>query len=186
MKSNLTYEKFFSEIILSVRYIQKDKSRIVEGQIRAEELHAYLTKFNLPLSVWLSEDGSGIVPKAEYDTLNSQLVGQVLPFDEESGIPIKHSYMARTAEEIEKYLKIQPANKATLVYIIVAQPLKRNVPPFVLSIFGTDNKFTSDQVSKRWQYTKGELARYGCYGILFKSNISTVYTHTHSRKSSVL
>lgn len=144
------------EIIFSVRYIQVAKPRIIEGQIRAEELHAYLTKFNLPLSVWLSEDGSGIVPKIEYDSANSQLVGHVLPFDENTGIPIKHSYIQ---EEIRANMTNTSVNTATLVYIIVAQPLKRNVPSFVLSIFGTDNKFTSDQVLNRWQFVERELNR---------------------------
>lgn len=131
----------------------------MEGRIRAEELHAYLMKFGLPLSVWLSEDGSGVVPKVEYDTFNSQLVGQVLPIDAKIGIPIEHSYIVRSAREIEKHLRNESIIKATLVYIVVAQPLKRNVPPFVLCIFGTDNKFTSDQVLKRWQTVEAELAR---------------------------
>lgn len=113
------------------------------------------------MSVWLSEDGSGIVPKVEYDALNSQLVGQVLPTNENTGMPIKLSFVVRSAEEIEKRLKNESVNKATLVYIVVAQPLKRNVPPFVLSIFGTDNQFTSDQVLKRWHFMEAELARYG-------------------------
>lgn len=136
----------------------------MEGEIRAKELHEYLVKRKLPMSVWLSEDGSGIVPKIDYNSANSQLVGQVLPIDEISGIPIKNTFMARSAEEIERHMTNDSVKKATLVYIIVAQPLKLNVPPFVLSIFGTDNKFKSDQVLARWQYTEAELARYVPFG----------------------
>lgn len=109
---------------------------------------------------WLSEDGSGIVPKVEYDTLNSQLVGQVLPIDGKTGIPIKHAYVVKSAADIESFLKDTSINKATLVYIVMAQPLKQNVPPFVLSVFGTDNKFKADQVLQRWKFMEAELARY--------------------------
>lgn len=135
----------------------------MEGQIRAEELRDYLVKFNLPKAVWLSEDASGIVPKIEYDSLTSQLIGLVLPVDNISGIPISRTYMARSAEEIERHVNHTSIKKATLVYIVVAQPLKENVPPFVLSIYGTDNKFTSQQVLNRWKYVEAELARYFCF-----------------------
>lgn len=118
-----------------------------------------MTKLKLPLSVWLSEDGSGITPKVEYDTINSQLVGKVLPIDERTGIPIPHSYIVRTPREIEDHLTNKSVNKASLVYIIMAQPLKQNVPPFVLSIFGTDNKFNADHVLNRWEFVEAELTR---------------------------
>lgn len=52
------------------------------------------------------------------------------------------------------------------MYIIMAQPLKRNIPPFVLSIFGTDNKFKSNHVLSRWDFVKTELSRYKTQYIL--------------------
>lgn len=39
----------------------------------------------------------------------------------------------------------------------MVQPLKQNIPPFCLSIFGTDNKFTANEVTLRWQYIKEKL-----------------------------
>lgn len=41
----------------------------------------------------------------------------------------------------------------------MAQPLKENIPPFCLSIFGTDNKFLASDVLKRWSYIKEELEK---------------------------
>lgn len=43
----------------------------------------------------------------------------------------------------------------------MAQPLKENIPPFILQIFGTDNKFTGKNVTKRWKYIRKELEKYG-------------------------
>lgn len=122
-----------------------------------------MTKLKLPLSVWLSEDGSGIIPKIEYDTNHDQLIGQVLPIDELTGMPIPHSFITPEAEDIAKYVTNPQLKMATIVYIIMAQPLKENIPPFLLCVFGTDNKFTSDHVLKRWQHVETELAKYATY-----------------------
>lgn len=41
----------------------------------------------------------------------------------------------------------------------MAQPLKENIPPFCLCIFGTDNKFLASDVLRRWDFIKEELER---------------------------
>lgn len=51
-------------------------------------------------------------------------------------------------------------NKSTLVYIIMAVPLKEGVAPFILQLFGTDNKFKTIDVIKRWNHTIELLKRY--------------------------
>lgn len=40
----------------------------------------------------------------------------------------------------------------SLAYVIMAQLLAHNAPMFCLCIFGTDNKFHSDHILKRWVY----------------------------------
>lgn len=141
-------------LIFSVSHIHKDKERIIEGDLRCHKLRDYLERSNSPLSVFLSEDGSGIVKKIVYDTKTNQLVGLVLPFNETNGMPKLFSFEAKSAEDIQKYVQLPQSH---LVYIICAQPLKENVPPFILQIFGTDNKFKSEDVLKRWSYTVSEL-----------------------------
>lgn len=81
-------------------------------------------------------------------------MGLVLPFDSITGIPKMFSFEAKTAEDIEKYLKLP---KSTLVYIIVAQPLISGAAPFILQAYGTDNKFETSDVLKRWTFTLNEL-----------------------------
>lgn len=48
----------------------------------------------------------------------------------------------------------------SLVYIVMAQPLQTGIPPFVLQIFGTNNKFNSQHILNRWKFTVAELKRY--------------------------
>lgn len=96
----------------------------------------------------------------EYDSTTSQLIGQVLPVDKHTGIPTSNTYMARSYEEIKTHVENASAARSSLAYIIVAQALDEKAPPFILSIHGTDNTFNSEQIMRRWDFIKAELARY--------------------------
>lgn len=85
-------------------YISEKKCRINEGELRCSELSRYLAKLDLKKAVWLCEDASGIVAKIEYDSSTNQLVGLVLPFDND-GIPVAFTFVVNSVEEIEKYAK---------------------------------------------------------------------------------
>lgn len=106
--------------------------------------------------VWLSEDASGIEGKIEFDPRTNQMVGIVLPLNQCTGIPISSSYLARDLNEIQENMK---KDKAMYVYTIMAQPLSRGAPPFPLQLFGSNNKFTTQDVLLRWRHTIEELKR---------------------------
>lgn len=141
----------------SVKHIQRNKERIVEGELRAEKLNNYLEEIKSPKHVFLSEDASGIVKSVVYDVYSNQLVGIVLPFNDTNGMPKMLSFEAKSAQDIEKYLSLP---KSTLVYIMVAQPLEIGAAPFILQMFGTDNKFGTNEVLNRWAYTETELNKW--------------------------
>lgn len=130
---------------------------MTEGGLRCEELKEFLQSIGAPMVVWLSEDGSGIVPRAVYDMHSNKLVGINLPINELTGMPITSAYLARNLSEISSHMK-NPLS--TLVYIIMAQPIMPKCPPFVLQLFGTNNKFTTQNVLDRWTYTVEELQKY--------------------------
>lgn len=81
-------------------------------------------------------------------------MGLVLPFNAADGMPKMFSFEAKSAEEIEKYLKLP---QSSLVYIMVAQPLVNGAAPFILQIFGTNNTFKTSDVLSRWACTEAEL-----------------------------
>lgn len=151
------FKYIFSESILiffSVKHVHKDKTKIIEGELRIAALKEYLIKTKSPMAVFLSEDGSGIIKKVTYDPTTKQLVGIVLPY-KENGMPKTMAFIPRSANDIEEYMKLE---YSSLVYMIVAHPLS-NAPPFILSIFGTNNKFTKSHVLKRWEFIEKELKR---------------------------
>lgn len=147
-----------------VKYIHDHKKTIIEGNLRCEELDAYLEKVNAPKIVWLAEDATGIIQKIVYDTTTNQLIGIVLPMNEK-GMPIAFTFKAQSIDDIEQYMK-KPMS--THAYLVMAQPIKPKTPPFLLQIFGTDNKFKTENVLNRWEYTKHELQRYKCFKCFYK------------------
>lgn len=148
---NLKYICTFTE-----KYISQKKPRIIEGQLRCQELKAYLDGLGLGTHIWLSEDASGIVTKIEFDPNTNQMVGLVLPTNSTSGMPISFTFLARNAAEIQNNMR---KKQSTLVYMVLAQPLLKGVPPFILQIYGTDNTFTTSSVLLRWDHTINELER---------------------------
>lgn len=136
-----------------MNYISQHKPRVIEGELRIDELAKHLEKFNSPKTVWLSEDGSGIVSKVAYDSSTNQLVGVVLPTDSNTRFPISFSYTPHNYHDIVQCME-KP--HSSLIYLIMAQPVSENVPPFILSLFGTDNGFTTQDVMFRWKHIKNE------------------------------
>lgn len=132
------------------------KEKVIEGALRCTELKAYLEKIGASNTVWLSEDGSGIVKRAVYDVSSNQLVGLNLPLDENSGMPISSTFVARNLGDIEKHMK-KPLS--SLVYVVMAQPTMLDCRPFILQIFGTNNKFSRSDVLNRWTHMKIELRK---------------------------
>lgn len=47
--------------------------------------------------------------------------------------------------------------RASYLNVVMAQPLARGIPPFCLLLFGTDSKYTSVDIEKRWQFIRAEL-----------------------------
>lgn len=138
-------------------YIAKDKCKILEGELRLKELIEYLDKYELPKFVWISEDATGIVSKVEYDAQSNQLTGLVLPLHEQTGNPIAFSYLASSADEIRNSVEKE---KSTHVHLVLAQPLVEGVPPIIIQIFGTSNKYRANHVSKRWNTLEDSLNKY--------------------------
>lgn len=136
--------------------MNQKKPTIVEGELRLEGLKNYLEGLNLVKSVWLSEDATGIVEKVEMDPKTNQMVGLVLPTNFQNGMPIPFTYLARNTDEIHDNMK---CSKSTHVYMIMAQPLAKHVPPYVLQLFGTDNKFSTENILLRWKHTVEESMR---------------------------
>lgn len=164
------------------RYTRRTHCNIVEGILRCEELRVYLEERNLPFIVSLSEDATRIDGKVQYDSKTNQMVGFVLPIDSQTGMPIVYSYKARNDSEILQHFAY--GQSAHFVNVIMAQPMGK-VAPFCLLIFGTNSKYTAEDVSMRWTYIRDQLRNSDINLISISSDSDPKY-NSAMRKNSCL
>lgn len=127
------------------------------GLIKIRRIITLLNSRNLPLAVALSEDSTRIVGRIQYDSVTNQLIGFVPPINVE-GMPIPLSFPATNAETI--LCHFTSGNEVSnFLNVVMAQPLNQNAAPFCLLVYGTDNKYTTNDVIKRWKFIKKELKK---------------------------
>ncbi|KAK3931307.1 Telomere length regulator protein RIF1 [Frankliniella fusca] len=137
--------------LTTVRRKLFSKYPIKEGYFRGLELKNFLEERDLPFIIWLSEDGTRVNGRVQYDLRTNQIIGFVPPLDKD-GLPTTDSFPATSAAEIKSYY--DKGVVSSNAYLIVAQPLSPNAPSFCLCLYRTDNSFTAADVSQRWSWTK--------------------------------
>lgn len=165
------------------KYIQQYDCRIVEGILRSKELLQYLKERNLPLVVSLSEDGTRITNRIQYDSKTNQLVGFVLPTSSDNGMPIPFSFRARNVREIIGHFNSQSPIGSN-VNVVMAQPISdKRVPPLCLLLFTTDNAYTGADVENRWTFIIKELNEEGIQVLSCSSDSDPKYNSAMRRLS---
>lgn len=102
-----------------------------------------------------------------------RLFGFVLPLNDETGSPIPFAFPARNAEEILHHFSSNNT-VSSFLNVIMAQPMAK-VSPFCLIIYGSDNKYTSLDVTKRWKYIRDQLANVNIKVLTFNSDSDPRY-----------
>lgn len=165
------------------RYIRNASESVVEGHFRAIELRDYLLKRDLPLIVSLSEDATRIDKRVQYDSKTNQILGFAVPLNDKTGMPIPFCFPARNFEEILKHFS-NSNNEAGFANIIMAQPMDR-VAPFCLLLFGSDSKYTAENVMSRWMFMIETLKKVGIMVLTISSDSDPRY-NSAMRKLSML
>ncbi|VEN51230.1 unnamed protein product [Callosobruchus maculatus] len=150
-------------------YITNNGEKIEEGVFDYDGLCRFLEERNLPKVVWISEDGTRVTGKIEYDSRSNKVVGFTLPLVD--GLPQTSSFLATSAKAIQDYFLT--SSKANYAYIVMAQPLSKFAPPHCLVVFRTDNRFDASDVTKRWKHIKESLKKRGILLLGFSSDGDT-------------
>ncbi|KAK3917588.1 Bifunctional aspartokinase/homoserine dehydrogenase 2, chloroplastic [Frankliniella fusca] len=136
-------------------HAEKSTNHIVEGEFRFPELVQYLEDRKLGKEIWLSDDGTRIKVQVQYDTRTNQLVGLVPQLDR-NGLPKVSSFVADSAENIKQQLLSKSVSNYE--YVLMAQPMA-DFAPFLLCMFGTDNKFSTMQILQRWKMASARVKK---------------------------
>lgn len=139
------------------RYLHTKSIKIRKGEFRFDGLQRHLELYNVSiLTIAISEDATRVIAKVDYDPEYNTLIGLVCPCDE-NGIPIADIYRFTNFDSVKDIL--ENAEKAKLVYTFIAQPLQQHVPSFCLALFGTNIKFDSEDVLRRWEFINSECIK---------------------------
>ncbi len=131
---------------------------VKEGVINAKLLKQYLCENGLPLIVSLAEDATAIVARREYSSSSNSVLGFSLPL-QLNGLPDSDMAIVKDSQDIINMFEQYP--RASTVIVVMAQPLQRNFPPLRICAFGSDNKFTAEDVTRRLNTIENELLKHG-------------------------
>ena len=139
---------FLPSLTVIRREIDSAAARIVEGEFRYDSMVDYLasqkTKF-----VFAAEDCTAVIPRIVFDSKTNTFVGFTSSL--ENGIPKISSFSTESFSELENWFNT--STKSHLLNLQMIQPINLNNAPgpsFILSSYGTDNQFKTDDILMKW------------------------------------
>lgn len=136
----------------------KEFPKTVEDDLKCFELKMFLQSRNYPMKIFISEDQTAITKRIRYNPISNQMVGFVRHISK-TGFPIQNQYQVNSVKDIKHAFQNEAI--AQNAYVFMAQPLVNGAPAFCLAIFGSNNKFSAEDVLTRWNYIRKELKNYG-------------------------
>ncbi|EFX70567.1 hypothetical protein DAPPUDRAFT_328025 [Daphnia pulex] len=157
----------FHGAVPGLRTVKSKLSRydrsVPEGVVNVKYLKDFLIQNNLPLIVSISEDCTAIVSQRNYDSASNSVMGVSLPM-EANGLRNHRRAVVTDIKSIVDVFEEFP--RATLVLVVMAQPLVDSIPPIRILSFCTDNKFTAEDVKARMHSIITALAAEGILALV--------------------
>jgi hypothetical protein len=128
--------------------IDSTANRVTEGEFRYSLMFDYISSQNINF-VFVSEDCTSVVPRIIYDVQLDTFIGFTPHLDD--GLPQVNSFSTDSFAELEVWF--ETLKKSHLLNLCMIQPINSSstaCSPFVLSAFGTDNQFNTQDILMRW------------------------------------
>ncbi|KAJ1518923.1 hypothetical protein ONE63_011465 [Megalurothrips usitatus] len=148
----------FPAICTIQKFINCNADPVVECVLSIPELVSFLDKRNLPREIIVSIDATAVSQRVQYDPKTNQVCG-LKPALNSCGLPVALSFPAVSAAKIKEF--IDNNSVSTVAFVIMARPHAANAPAFCLSLYGSDNKFSTSQVDSSLQYLAKACAEKG-------------------------
>lgn len=157
-------------------YIGTSENHLTEGLFNYDGASDYFNR-NQSILGFCAEDSTAIVPKITYDTTSDTFIGFSLPLDG-NGVPIIKSYSTNSFICLEQWYS--DLSQATSLNACLIQPLStsiKNITPYLISAYGTDNKFRSSDVILRWGHIYQQCKAKGIRVIGYATDCDSRYLH---------
>ena len=130
-------------------HFNQNREKLLEGQFRFDSMKTYCESTDVKY-VFASEDCTGVVQKVSYDRHSNSFIGFCPPLQSD-GCPYVSSFNINAFDEFESIF--QNETISSLLNIHTIQPITpedQHMSPFLLSAYGTDNKFDAYDLINRW------------------------------------
>ena len=133
--------------------------RALEGEFRYDDMKAYMTSIGSKFA-FCGEDATVVLRQVVYDSRSNSFVGFAPPLDH-CGMPFMKYYQTSSISQLKEWFEKEDTSKLLNIHMI--QPITiddKKIYPFSLATYGTNGKYTSCDIIKRW-YTifKESLSR---------------------------
>ena len=166
LQANLGKGVFPSVRCIETKLAEFDVS-VPKGQINVKMLKEILTLHKLPMIVALSEDATAVTGRREYCKKTNSTIGSSGPLTV-SCLPDSSAFVVNNAESIVSHMKNY--ERASVAMVVMAQPIAEKIPAIRLCAFGSNNKFTSDDVKNRLATIETALNQEGIEGLTYASD----------------
>ena len=112
------------------------KVDLAEGVLNVVYFENFLILNNLPLLVSIAEDATAVILKPEYHSKTNSIVGLGLPLAN-NGLPDRSVATANLADDIHQAIK--KYDRASVIFVVMAQPLSDGYPAIRICYFGSNN-----------------------------------------------
>lgn len=94
----------------------------------------------------LAEDGTALKKEIDFYPPTKSVIGLSCTMHEDTGMP-QMNFKANTPLEV--YSHVKNNRVATVVYILVLITMAKDVPPYLVSLYGTANDFDAQSCENR-------------------------------------
>ncbi|CAF4367766.1 unnamed protein product [Rotaria magnacalcarata] len=157
-------------------YNQNMNLQLSECEFRFDSLKDHLA-FVDSNHVFVSEDSTGVISSVSYDSKNDCFIGFSPQL--ENGLPSVDQFQTNSYAELQQWF--EDFDKSTLINTHLIEPLIKNNSslvhsrPFILSAYGTNNKYTAIDVLRKWMYLYRECKKRNINVVGFSSDCDSRY-----------
>ncbi|CAF2740457.1 unnamed protein product [Rotaria sp. Silwood2] len=157
-------------------YNQNMNLQLSECEFRFDSLKDHLV-FVDSNHVFVSEDSTSVISSVSYDSKTDCFIGfspQLV-----NGLPSVDQFQTNSYTELQQWF--EDFDKSTLINAHLIEPLIRNTSslvhsrPFILSAYGTNNKYTAIDVLRKWMYLYHECKKRNISVVGFSTDCDSRY-----------
>lgn len=152
----------------------QNREKLLEGEFRFDSMKNHFESMKVKYA-FAAEDCTSVIRKVCYDRWSNSFVG-FCPQLQNDGFPQLSSFVIESISDLE--IAFETESLSSLLNVYAIRPItseSQHSSPFVLSAFGSDNKFQTHHVIARWLKIFDESLKRGIRILGFSTDCDSRY-----------